>query len=105
MTSPQWLKHLRGAIVALLGRRGVVGRGSGRRPGAVRDDLVAQPDGDAFAYVLDTAGVRNVVIARAPDFRPVRVTKFTADDGLEIGDIDWKKDGTAIVFILMATDI
>ena len=62
------------------------------------DDLVAQPNGDAVAYVLNTAGVRNVVIARAPDFRPVRVTKFNADDGLEIGDIDWKKDGTALVF-------
>ena len=62
------------------------------------DDLVAQPNGDAVAYVLDTAGVRNVVVARAPDFKPVRVTKFNADDGLEIGDLDWKKDGTALVF-------
>jgi dipeptidyl aminopeptidase/acylaminoacyl peptidase len=61
-------------------------------------DLVAQSNGDAVAWVSDAAGIRNIFVARAPDFKPVRITKFNADDGQEISDISWRKDGSAFVF-------
>jgi len=62
------------------------------------DALTASPKGDAVAWVQNASGVRNVWIARAPDYRAAQVTKFTADDGQEIGDLSWKPDGAAVVF-------
>jgi dipeptidyl aminopeptidase/acylaminoacyl peptidase len=61
-------------------------------------DLVASPKGDAVAWVLDTAGVRNIWVARAPEFRGAAITQFAADDGQEIGDIAWMPDASAVFF-------
>ena len=65
---------------------------------AFPDHLVASPKGDAVAWVLNAAGVRNVWVARAPGWRAAPITKFHADDGQEIGEIAWKPDGAALVF-------
>ncbi len=62
------------------------------------DDLIASPKGDAIAWVLNASGVRNVMVARAPAWTPHAITKFTKDDGQEIGEIAWKPDGSAVVF-------
>jgi dipeptidyl aminopeptidase/acylaminoacyl peptidase len=62
------------------------------------DGLTASPKGDAVAWVLNAAGVRNIQVARAPDYQATQVTKFTMDDGLEIDEIAWKPDGTALAF-------
>ncbi len=47
---------------------------------------------------MNAQGVRNVWAARAPDFHPAPLTKFTADDGQEIGGIAWRHDGNAVLF-------
>ena len=62
------------------------------------DDLVASPHGDAIAWVLNSRGVRNIWVARAPDFMGAPVTKFSQDDGQELGEIAWKTDGSAVFF-------
>src|SRR5580658_7877126 len=62
------------------------------------DDLTASPHGDAVAWVEDAAGVRNIRVAKAPGYQAVQVTRFTADDGQEIGDIAWDPDGTRLFF-------
>lgn len=51
-----------------------------------------------MAWASNAAGVRNVWVARAPDWNAAPITKFSADDGQEIGEIAWKPDGTALVF-------
>lgn len=62
------------------------------------DGLKATPKGDAFAWVENAAGVRNIRIARAPGYQAVQVTKFTADDGQEISQIAWSPDGSRLFF-------
>jgi dipeptidyl aminopeptidase/acylaminoacyl peptidase len=62
------------------------------------DGLKASPKGDAFAWVENAAGVRNIRIARAPGYRAVQVTSFTADDGQEISEIAWSPDGSRLFF-------
>ena len=61
-------------------------------------ELVASPRSEAFAWIADDRGVRNVWLARGPAFTPSAVTKFTADDGQDIGDLTWKPDGSALFF-------
>ena len=61
-------------------------------------DLTPSPKGDAVAWISNAQGVRNVWAARAPDFRAVPITKFTADDGQDLDEIAWKHDGTAVLF-------
>src|SRR6266567_725833 len=62
------------------------------------DNLIASPQGDAVAWVLDAAGVRNIWVARAPGYQAAPVTKFSADDGQEIAEIAWTPDGSALAF-------
>ena len=61
-------------------------------------ELVAAPKAEAFAWISDDRGVRNVWVARGPDFKSAMVTKFNADDGQELSDLTWKPDGTALFF-------
>ncbi len=61
-------------------------------------DLTAAPHGNAIAWVTDAEGVRNIWIARAPAFAPVRITAFTADDGQDVSELAWVPDGSAILF-------
>jgi dipeptidyl aminopeptidase/acylaminoacyl peptidase len=50
------------------------------------------------AWVEDAAGVRNIRVARGPGYQALQVTRFTADDGQEIGEIAWNPDGTRLFF-------
>jgi len=62
------------------------------------DGLTASPKRDAFAWVENAAGVRNIRVARAPGYLAVQVTRFTADDGQEISEIAWSPDGNSLFF-------
>jgi dipeptidyl aminopeptidase/acylaminoacyl peptidase len=62
------------------------------------DNLTVSSNGDAVAWVEDAAGVRNIRVARAPGYQASRVTRFTADDGQEIGEIAWNPNGTSLFF-------
>ena len=60
--------------------------------------LVASPKGDAVAWILDAAGVRNIWIAAAPAWQGQALTKFATDDGQELDEIAWNGDSSALVF-------
>lgn len=61
-------------------------------------ELSAAPDGQAFAWVEDAEGVRNIWLARAPGFRPARITAFTEDDGQTLQELTLPAGGGAVVF-------
>ncbi len=62
--------------------------------------LVAADNADVIAWVRTFEGVRNVWVARGPDFAPRQVTNFTQDDGQEITQVTFSPDGTRLVFVL-----
>lgn len=62
------------------------------------DNLIASPKGDAIAWTANAAGVQNIRVAAAPGYQPAQVTAFTADDGLEIGEIAWAPDEKRLFF-------
>ncbi len=64
----------------------------------VPTNLVASPKGDAIAWVQNAQGVRNIWVASAPSYQATAITRFTADDGQDIGDLAWKPDSSAVVF-------
>ncbi len=61
-------------------------------------DLTAGPGG-RVAWIVNFKGVRNVWAAEAPDYRGHPITKFSEDDGQEIGLVRWMPDGRGVVFI------
>lgn len=62
-------------------------------------DLTSAEHGDRIAWVIDQNGVRNVWVAKAPDFKPHQVTRFTQDDGQEITQLTFSPSGDALVFV------
>jgi dipeptidyl aminopeptidase/acylaminoacyl peptidase len=60
--------------------------------------MMASPGGESVAWVQDASGVRNIWMARAPDFQATQLTQFSSDDGQELGDISWDLKGTAFAF-------
>lgn len=50
------------------------------------------------AWTIVTDGVANVWTARAPEFKPVQLTKFTEDDGQPIGQLALSPDGRFLAF-------
>jgi hypothetical protein len=61
--------------------------------------LTSASHGDRVAWVIDQNGVRNVWVAKAPDFKPHQVTRFTQDDGQEITQLTFSPSGNALVFV------
>ena len=61
--------------------------------------LVAASQADRIAWVMNIEGRRNVWTAAPPDFRPVRLTHFTSDDGQPIEDLRITSDGRYVVFV------
>jgi dipeptidyl aminopeptidase/acylaminoacyl peptidase len=62
-------------------------------------DLTSSGHGDRIAWVIDQNGVRNVWVAKAPDFKPQQVTRFTQDDGQEITQLTFSPSGDRLVFV------
>ena len=50
-------------------------------------DLVAAKKADRMAWMVYDRGMRNVYSAAAPDFRPVRLTRFLEDNGIDISNV------------------
>jgi dipeptidyl-peptidase 4 len=61
-------------------------------------DLVAAKKADRIAWIVYERGLRNVYAASAPDFKPVRLTKFLADDGVILSDLEISDDGAVVTF-------
>src|SRR5471030_2113050 len=62
-------------------------------------ELVAAPGGGKVAWLLNERGARNVWIAVSPDYKGVRLTSFQEDDGIDIGQLSWMPDGSAVVYV------
>ena len=54
---------------------------------------------DRVAWMTYDRGLRNVYTAGAPDFRPVRLTRFLNDDGTDVSDVNLSDDGSIAVFV------
>ncbi len=63
-------------------------------------ELAAAEHGDAIAWVCNLDGVRNIWLARGPNFTAAKVTDFAQDDGQEITQLTFSPDGTRLVFVL-----
>jgi dipeptidyl aminopeptidase/acylaminoacyl peptidase len=61
--------------------------------------LAAAPGGEAIAWVQDVRGVRNVWLARAPDFAPRQVTRSQGDDGQELTQLTFSPDGARLFWV------
>src|SRR6202012_2718028 len=66
---------------------------------AFATELAAAERGDAIAWVCNLDGVRNIWMARAPEFKPTRVTQYTEGDGQEITQLTFSPDGARLIFV------
>jgi dipeptidyl-peptidase 4 len=62
-------------------------------------ELVSAKHADRIAWTAYEHGLRNVFTAAAPDFKPVRLTNFLKDDGVELSDIQISDSGSIVVFV------
>jgi dipeptidyl aminopeptidase/acylaminoacyl peptidase len=65
-------------------------------------ELVASPAGGRAAWVFDARGVRNIWVAEPSGgggYRSRQLTRYTQDDGQDIGELTWTPDGRAIVYV------
>ena len=54
---------------------------------------------DKIAWVSYERGMRNVYVASAPDFKPVKITQFNKDDGVDLGSLRLSDDGAIAIFV------
>jgi dipeptidyl aminopeptidase/acylaminoacyl peptidase len=64
-----------------------------------QDGLVAAEHGGAVAWVQTVRGVRNIWVARAPDYVPRQLTANTADDGQELTNLTFSPDGARLAWV------
>ena len=61
--------------------------------------LVAANDAERIAWIEYEEGRRNVYTAAAPDFDPVRLTRYEDDDGRDLSTLRISDDGSTVVFL------
>jgi dipeptidyl aminopeptidase/acylaminoacyl peptidase len=66
---------------------------------AYPQELVSARKADRIAWWSYDRGQRNVFTAAAPDFTPRRLTDFSADNGVEISDLEISDDGRVVTFV------
>jgi dipeptidyl-peptidase-4 len=62
-------------------------------------ELVSARKVDRIAWISNERGQRNVYTAAAPDFRPVRLTRFPDDDGVVLTNLAISDDGALVTFV------
>ncbi len=62
-------------------------------------ELVSARKADRIAWLENQEGRRNIWTAAAPDFKPVRLTDFSADDGNDLSALRLSDDGSTLVFV------
>src|SRR5262249_57117536 len=62
-------------------------------------DLVASPIGERVAWVFDAQGKRNVWVAEGPEFKARQLTQYNEDDGQELPDLTFTRDGKWLVYV------
>src|SRR5262245_46853329 len=63
------------------------------------ENLVASPVGSTIAWTFNERGVRNIYVASAPSFEARRVTAYADDDGQELTQLGFSRDGKTIVYV------
>src|SRR5499427_9877258 len=63
------------------------------------DNLIASPVGSTIAWTFNERGVRNIYLAAGPDFAAKRVTDNGKDNGQELTNLSFSKDGKTIVYV------
>src|SRR5262245_56431900 len=63
------------------------------------ENLVASPVGSTIAWTFNERGVRNIYVANGPAFEARRVTSYTDDDGQELTQLAFSRDGKTIVYV------
>ena len=66
---------------------------------AFPEELVSAKKVDRVAWLAYDHGRRNVYTAAAPDFKPVKITTFTEDDGVVLSDLEISDDGSTVTFL------
>lgn len=61
--------------------------------------LVSLRSGQAFAWVSDARGVRNIWVAQGPGYGAHRLTDYTGDVGQEITHLHFSRDGKYLVYV------
>src|SRR5215468_8105179 len=63
------------------------------------ENLVASPVGSTVAWTFNERGVRNIYVASGPAFEARRVTSYSQDDGQELTQLAFSRDGKTIVYV------
>ncbi|HEX4632210.1 MAG TPA: hypothetical protein VH163_00140, partial [Gemmatimonadales bacterium] len=63
------------------------------------NEMVTAPSGATMAWVFNEHGVRNIWVAEAPDWKARRLTNGTTDDGQELGQLQFTRDGKTLVYV------
>jgi len=61
-------------------------------------ELTAAPAGGKVAWVENARGLRNILVAEPPDYKARAITSYKADDGQEVGSLEWTPDARAVVY-------
>jgi dipeptidyl-peptidase-4 len=62
-------------------------------------EVTAASKTDRVAWIAYERGRRNIYTAAAPAFSPVRLTRFTNDDGVDLTNVQIAADGSTVVFV------
>ena len=61
--------------------------------------MTPAPVSGGVAWVVNERGVRNIWIARPPDYQGRQLTGYGSDDGQTISQLVWTPDASAIIFV------
>src|SRR5688572_18096524 len=61
--------------------------------------LTAAKKADRLAWMAYEKGGRNVYVASAPTFKPVKLTSWTKDDAIDLTNVSISDDGQTVIFI------
>ena len=61
--------------------------------------LVGTTSGDLLAWVQNERGVRNIWVARGPDYDGRAITAYDGDDGQDVADLIITPDLSAVVYV------
>lgn len=59
----------------------------------------ASPKTGNFAWVQNSAGIRNLYLAAAPDYQAKPLTTYTKDDGQDLAELTFTPEGDSIVYV------
>src|SRR5258706_5188294 len=62
-------------------------------------ELLASPVGGKLAWIQNAGGVRNLWVAEPPDYKGRQVTRYTLDDGQQLGGLEWTPDGKGLIYV------